>query len=222
MKNTIISLVVVVIIIVGGWYMLSLPKSGDSGDLVAGSVAMVNDESISLSDLELVQLQIVKNQNLDVASLSAEELAELKAQALDALISQTLLHQATVSSGVTVTQADINAQMEVARGQFENEAAFIEAITSQGLTEEVFQANLERELTIQAYLFQTLNLSSITATEVEIKDAYETAVQGAEDAPTLEESHDQIASFVINQKQQDLINQHIQELRSTAEIVTQG
>lgn len=216
MKNILIA-IVVILVVAGGWYLLSSSKDNEGG-LAEGIAAIVNGESISISDLELAQLQIANSRGLDPTTLTTAQVAELKSQALDTLISQTLLRQATVKSGITVSRDEIDAQMKIAREQFENESAFSEALVAQGLTEETLLSNLERELTVQAYLFQTLNLSSVTASEEEIQAAYDSAIVGAEDAPSLEESHDQIEQFVIGQKQQELINDHIQKLKDEADI----
>lgn len=216
MQKTIISLIVLVLLVVGGWYLSTLSKNNNSSTVE--TVAIVNGEAIPRSDLELTKSQILKSQNVAIASLTAEQLAQLQTQALDTLIAQALLRQATKSSGVTISEEAVDAQLTTIKGQFESESAFIDALASGEITEDAFKIDLKNQLTIQAYLEKELNLSSLTATEAEIIEAYQGATQGAEDAPSLADSHDQIEGFVINQKQQALINEHVQNLRTTAQV----
>ena len=212
MKKTIISLVVIAAVIAGGWYLLSSRKDGSS------PVALVNGEVISRSELDSVYSQVVEGQGLDSMLLTKEAQAEQRTQALDILISQVLLRQAVESSGITVSQEAVDTQINAVKAQFEDEAAYGAALVTEGLTEATFALQVKRDLTVETYLNEKLGLNAITATDAEIEEGYSQAIEGVEEAPALEEVRDQIREFVIGQKKQALIAQHVQELRTVAEI----
>lgn len=212
-RNTIISLVIAVVVIAGAWYFFS-----QRSDIVTQPVAVVDGTEITQSELELTQNQVAAEQSIDTSTLSEEDRVALRDQALDVLISRTLLFNAVENSGITISDAEVETQLNTIREQFESEEAFNSALSAEGLTEESLASDLRRDLAAQAYFNQELNFDSLTASEAEIEEAYNTAIQGAEDAPPLAEVRGQVEDLVIGQKQQTLIAAHLQELRAEADI----
>lgn len=212
MQKTIISLVVAVAVIAGGWYFLS--SRSDSSDVVA----IVNGETISRPEMESVYSQITASQGVSNLLITKEAQAEQQKQALEILISQALLRQAVERSGIIISQTDIDTQMNSIKARFESEAAFGEALVAEGLTEASLAVQLKKDLTTEAYLNRALNLNTLTASDAEIEEAYQKAIEGVEDAPALEEVRDQVKESIIGQERQALVNQHIQELRTVAEV----
>ncbi len=219
MKNIAIAVAVAIVLGLGAWAFISfdgaalLNKGTATGTT---TVATVNGEPIEESEFNTLQAQVIAAQGIDVSTLDASAQAQLSAQIVNALVSQKLLQQAVASSNITVSDADVRAELDTVKGQFEDQTAYENALAAQGLTENVLLAQIRTELTTQAYLEQELNLSAVTATEEEITIAYEGAV--TEDTPPLEEIRDQVEAFIIQQKQQELINAYIDELRAAAEI----
>lgn len=229
MKNVVITVLATALLVgIGVFVYMSMQKpaaenmNGEevSNDEIPAVVATVNDEEITREQLETTEFQIAAAQGVDASTLSAEIRTQLRAEALQALISQALLRQAIDDSRTTVASAEVDAQLETIQGQFEDAAAFEAALTQEGLTLATLREQVETELIAQAYLDAELNLSAVTATDEEIQTAYEQLTAATEDAPALEEVRDQVEALVIQQKQQVLVAEFVADLRSDADVET--
>jgi parvulin-like peptidyl-prolyl isomerase len=219
-KTVLIAIVVLLVVAVGAWFFISKGESSPQNDTseLSDAVALVNGEEITRTELENSEAQLATQQEIDVASLDATGREQLQTQALDALIANTLIQQAVARSGLTATEEDINAQIETVKSQFPDEAQFQEALLGQGLSEADLREQVRGEVVTQRYLNQTLDLASVTVTDEEVSALYEQEAAVTEDVPPLPDVRGQIESFVIQQKQQELLVVHIQELRSVADI----
>ena len=181
-------------------------------------VARVNGEEITKADMEKYENQFAASQGFDLTALTPELVTQLHNQALDALMSNILIKQAKDKAGIVATDEEINAQLTTVKGQYEDDAKYQEALSGQGLTEEDLKKLIADDLAIQKYLDQTLDLKSVTATEEEIQDVYDQEASASTTTPPLADVKDQINNFVIQQKQQQKIIEHIQALMSDADI----
>lgn len=220
MKKALIAVVVLAVLAAGGWYVWSygVPMPPQNEEETGSAVAVVNGEELSRQNLEALEAQIAASQGVAIASLDAQTRTQLRAQAVETLVSQVLLRQAAESAGVVPTAAEVDAQVTLIKEQFESVEAFAAALAAQSITEAELRTQVSTELTTQAYLEQQLKLSALTATEEEVDAAYETLAAAEEDAPALEEVREQIENFVIQQKQQRLLEQLLQRLRAEAQI----
>ena len=212
MKNTIIAIIAVLIIGVGGWYFMS------KGTDTTGPVAVVNGEEVTRDQYKVLEDQVKAEQGTNFALLSVEDKAQLQTQIIDTLVSQALLRQAIAEANITVTDEQVAEQMTTIRGQFADEAAYTQALTAQNLTEDGLRDQVRTELTTQAYFEQKLSFSTITVTDEEIATAYEEISASQENVPALEEAREQVRGLLIQQKQQALVNAHLEELRGQAEV----
>lgn len=213
MQKTILSVVIIVAVLAGGWYLLS-----SKGRAANTPVAVVNGETLKRSDLDSVIAQIAKEQIIDLESISPEAKAALQTQSLDALVSQTLLRQGVAREGIEISDEAVEAQITTIRSNFADDAAFQAALKTEGMSEAKFRSEVRKGLALQAYLDLKLGFSTLTATDAEIEAAYTQAAQGAENVPALTEVRDQVRQLVINQKQQTLVNEHVQALRADANV----
>ncbi|MDF1496607.1 MAG: SurA N-terminal domain-containing protein [Patescibacteria group bacterium] len=182
-------------------------------------VARVNGTEIKKAELEATEMQILSSQGIDPTTLTLENRQQLRAQALDNLVSNALVKQAAATAGVTAEEADIDAQIEVIKGQFEDITKFQEALTQQGITEADLRGLVASDVTVQKYLENTLNLKSIEVTEEEVTAIYAQEVASStQEIPPLEEIHDQFKGFIVQQRQQALVGAHIKELSTKAQI----
>lgn len=219
MKNILIGVVVVLLLGLGAWYLIDMQTGSGTGAASGNEpVAIVNGEEISRADFNTLQTQIAMQQGVDPSTLDAQMQAQLQTQAADVIVSQALLRQAAARAGITATEEAVNTQLETIKTQFGSEAAYEEAIATEGITEEELRAQIQTDLATRAYLEQELDLSSVTATDAEIQRLYEEAVAGAEDAPPLTEVHEQVEAMVIQQKQQQLVAGLLADLRAEADI----
>ena len=220
LKTLLIVIIGLLVVAVGAWFFISNggTSSQNGTPELSDTVARVNGEEITRTELENSEAQIAAQQGVDIASLDAANREQLQVQALDVLISNTLIQHAVASSGLTTSEADIDTQIETFKSQFPDDAQFQEALAGQGLSEADLREQVRGEMTTQAYLEQTLDLASVTVTEEEINALYEQEATITEDVPPLEDVRGQIEAFVIQQKQQELLAAHVQELRSAADI----
>ncbi len=220
MKKIVIAILGALVLAAGIWYFafsgnaILNRESGGAGE----TVATVNGEKITREEFEAFKLQFALQQGLDPESIDAETEKQLDEQAIDELISQKLLMQEIEKEGVTVSEEEVDAQMEMVKNQFESEEMFNEALKTEGLSEDELWSQIERDIAIQTYLENELDTDSITVTEEEIEEAYQQVVAGNEDVPDLEEVRDQVEQFVSQQKQQEMVSELIQKLREEADI----
>jgi hypothetical protein len=194
----------------------------ESGDVVA----TVNGEEIIGSDFELIYSQISTQQGVDPATLDEQTQNQFSSQVIETLVTQVLLKQAAEKSDIVVSEESIDLQVESAKGQFESDEAFQQALSTENLTEESLRNQIWESIIINSYLQQELNLSTVTATESEVAQVYEQAIVSSEAeaeaevevAAPLSDVYAQLEAMVIQQKQQELISQFTEKLRVDAEI----
>ncbi|OPL11951.1 MAG: hypothetical protein AVO34_01655 [Firmicutes bacterium ML8_F2] len=219
-KILLIAIVGFLVVAAGAWFLFSNggTSSQNNTQELSDTVVLVNDEEIARAELENLEAQIAAQQGVDVASLDAANREQFQAQALDTLIANALIKQAVANSGITATEADIDAQIETIKSQFPDNAQFQEALLEQKISEADLRSQVAEELAQQAYFEQTLDIALITVSDEEINALYEQEAAATEDIPPLEDVRDQIESFIFQQKQQELLAAHVQELRSAADI----
>ena len=93
-------------------------------------------------------------------------------QILDGLVAQTLLLQDAKKQGITVTDQDIQPQLDQIRKQFPDAATFGKALAGQGMTEASLKDNLRQEALIQKYL-TTKVFSTVTVSDEAARQFYE-------------------------------------------------
>jgi len=219
-KILIIVIVGIIAVAAGAWFYFSggeMPgqeSSSESPDVVA----RVNGQDIGQAELEASEAQIAAGQGVEVSSLDAETRSQLREQALDNLISRALIQQKAKEMGIAAAEADIDAQIESIKAQFEDEAGYQATLNQEGLSEAELRSQIADEMVIRAYIEQALDLESVTATEEEVGAEYEQAAAANEGFPELSEVRGQIESSIIQQKQQQLITQHIQGLYAEADV----
>jgi parvulin-like peptidyl-prolyl isomerase len=91
---------------------------------------------------------------------------------LDDLISMRLLKQEVARRQLSATDAEMAEAMKQVRGQFPNEAAFKQALASQGMTPEKFRDETRTQVLVSKVLEQEIG-SKIAVTPAEISGFYE-------------------------------------------------
>lgn len=204
-------IVVLAVIVLLGWYLFSNNTATD-----AEGAASVNGAIISQEELQTQMAQ----QQASLAALGAGNTPDetvLREQALNALISEELLLQAASEAGITVTDEEVNAQIEATRAQFPDEEAFNTALESEGFTEESLREQVQEQLTIQKYINSEIDLDAITVTDEEIQSLYD-QVAATQDVPPLSEIRTQVEAQIQQQKEQGFVGQLLEKLRDAANI----
>lgn len=220
MKKILILVAVLAVLAGGGLYAYRqiMPKEENSAASKANenTIAIVNGKAIPRALYESELSQTDTNQPT-IEGLEPEPSDEVKQQVVNNLVERELLIQAVEASGIKTPDEEVDKQIQAAKSQFETENEYKKALSDQGKTEEELRSQTSYQLAQQEFLNQKLNLDSIEVTDEEIKSLYEQASE-SQKLPPLKDVKQQVEQLAIQQKQQNAINQFIQELRSKANI----
>ena len=170
----------IVIILVGGWLFynhqlaipgISSPSSQLTGDVVnsVGSqdmVAQVNGHSISTADFdkEVSMALFIQGAPASYKSMIPQD------QLLDSVIKKELLYQEAQKQGYTSTQEDVE-NLLMQDPSF-NKTAFVQSLSSYGVTYDELVAYLQQQLVIQNFLKDTM-ADSVQVSDQEVRDYYD-------------------------------------------------
>ena len=155
-------------------FVFMLTTNSASADVVERVVATVNNEAIFLSDLRKRAVPFLPK----VAEASTEtermsRLKELYEELLNFLVDEQLIRQLASSSGIRVTDADVDNAIENLRLQNNmTEEEFEQALDGQGFTEGQYRKNLKRQL-IRLKVMNERVRSRVNVTEEEVRARYE-------------------------------------------------
>jgi len=209
-KKLIVGIVVAVLAIFGGWYYASNNKEN------AEVVAKVNGQEITRQNLDDAEKRLTNGQ--DLSTLDETTRKQVETQALETLISAELIKQEATKAQITVTDEEVNTQLSSIKGQFQDDAAYQQALVLQGITEDKLKEEVANDLLINSYITQKVDFSSITVTDEEVNTLYEQEKTINAEIPPLSEISEQIKAFITQQKQQQIIADHVAGLRAAAEV----
>jgi len=131
----------------------TIPAGQGGGQSDADAVAIVNGTEITREEYEkqvsLAQRYFVQQPGLDASTeAGAQALGRFREAYLDVLIDQTLIEQAALSLGITVSDPEIEDQ--IAQMRSDDEARFDGWLETTGLTRETFREQLRREMLTRA------------------------------------------------------------------------
>ena len=128
---------------------LVLIANSARADVIERVVATVNNEAIFLSDLRKRAVPFLPQ--VAEAATETERMSRLKDlydELLNYLIDEQLIRQLATSSGIRVTDADVDGAIENLRLQNNmTEEQFQEALDAQGFTAAQYRKDLKRQLT---------------------------------------------------------------------------
>jgi peptidyl-prolyl cis-trans isomerase SurA len=155
-------------------FLLVLTANSAGADVVERVVATVNNEAIFLSDLRKRAVPFLPQ--VAEASTETERMARLKdlyEELLNHLVDEQLIRQLASSSGIRVTDADVDNAIENLRLQNNmTEAQFQEALDAQGFTQSQYRKDLKRQLTRLKVMNERVR-SRVNVTDEEVRARYE-------------------------------------------------
>jgi peptidyl-prolyl cis-trans isomerase C len=131
-------------------------------------LARVNGQPVTKFDFD----RLVKNVEARNGPVPAERRDEILRAALDQLITYTVMKQEAASRGITVTDADIEAQVARLQGTFPDEAEFKKALAARQTTVEQLRADARVDMVIKKMVDAEV-ASLPPATEAEAKEFYD-------------------------------------------------
>jgi peptidyl-prolyl cis-trans isomerase SurA len=160
-------------------FVLVLTASSARADVIERVVATVNNEAIFLSDLRKRAVPFLPQ--VAEAATETERMSRLKDlydELLNYLIDEQLVRQLATSSGIRVTDADVDSAIENLRLQNNmTEEQFQEALDAQGFTKTQYRRDLKRQLTRLKVVNERVR-SRVNVTEEEVRARYEERARG--------------------------------------------
>ena len=210
----------IVLLLLAGAAYVFMGSDKLTGNGLSGSVlASVNGTEITESDVD-ERISHAKTgleaQGLNLSDPATSEL--LRSQALEEIINEMIVLADAEAKGITVTDAEVDAQYGQIRGRFETEELFTEELNKNSFTAETLRENVRRELIIQKYVAQIEGASTITITEPEINDFYAQLQGQSENLPPLTDLRVEIETQLRNQKLASAVQQVVEDLRSKADV----
>jgi peptidyl-prolyl cis-trans isomerase SurA len=185
-------------------------------------VATVNGVDVPKEKLvdNIMQIEsVITQQGQDPTNPSIA--GQVQTQALDQTINNEVLAQAAANAGITITDAEVAAELESIRGQFADDASFEAELTNAGLTIEQLENNLGQQLAINQFIESAdsvANLPEVTAEDAQAAYDQVASQGGADDLPSFAEVESQIVTQLTQQNRQIAITELIDALREAADI----
>ncbi len=182
--------------------------------------AIVNGSRITMEMLETDIAMMEKGAALsgvDVSDPLVKE--EIRTQALNNLITNELLIGAARSKGATTDETSVNTAYEELTSDVGGADALQERMLAVGLTKETLMKNISDRLIVDSYLEAETDIETAAVSDEEFQ-AYVAQMEsaGLTMPENLDEVRPQIEATLIAEKQQQIVNEHIEKLRSEADI----
>lgn len=184
-------------------------------------VAKVNDEALIGEKYNTVLRSIQSKLEEEEANGAAPKSAEqMKKQALNTIVNQTLILQQAKEAKIEVTPSEIEEAYTLFVKQFEDEKSFNKELESKNVDIKTLKEQIAESLIYKKYQNEVVPVKEVTDKEIE---AYyeQIVVQAKENGqfpPPLKEVSDEIKELVEQEKQQKLFAVHLEQLKKEASI----
>lgn len=184
-------------------------------------VAVVNKEELKGEDYNEAVTSIQSQmQQAGQDPTSKESTEQVKAQALDILVNQTLILQKAKEAKITASTSEIEEGYSVYEEKFGGEKEMKKVLEAQNMDEKTLKELVAESVIFEKYLDKVAPTGKIT--DKEIKEYYDQAAAQSKEAgqemPPIAEVSEQIQGFIKQEKQQKLLATHVEELKADAEI----
>lgn len=194
------------------WNKLNLSIGGNTA-------ATVNGEKITKTDLDLRFEQLKEANQLQGVDLSDEKaVTEIKKQMLNDMISEKIILQNAMKSGISSSQADVQSAYDQLITNFKTKEDFEKELVSRKITEQEVKDGIAKQMILSKYIEQKVDLKNVSATDAEIKALYDNYSSKQENMPKLEEIKDQLGNEVKQQKSRAMVLDFVENLKKDADI----
>lgn len=154
-------------------YILVLSGPGNA-EMVDKVVAVVNDEVITLSEVEEEAARAYQSLAKEYSGKKlADSLVDAKEDILDSMIDRRLINQKAKQHNTTVTEEEITTAYENTRNRLSlDPAQFREKLAGSGLTEELYRKQLKDQI-LQSKLISYDVRAKVVVTEEMLKDYFD-------------------------------------------------
>lgn len=194
------------------WNKLNLSIGGNTA-------ATVNGEKITKTDLDLRFEQLKEANQLQGVDLSDEKaVTEIKKQMLNDMISEKIILQNAMKSGISSSQADVQSAYDQLITNFKTKEDFEKELVSRKITEQEVKDGIAKQMILSKYIEQKVDLKNVSVTDAEIKALYDNYSSKQENMPKLEEIKDQLGNEVKQQKSRAMVLDFVENLKKDADI----
>lgn len=183
------------------------------------TVATINGTKIKGAELSTSINQISTNASLQGIDITDEEVqTNIKQQAIEMLINTELLRQEAGKREIVITDEDVTTRIDALVTEVGSQELLDERMASLGIDNDTLRKDVRSELLIQRLLDQVFGDSNITITESEIESVYENAKASDPTVPALSEVKGQIETSLRSNKEQQILDSLLTDLRAAATI----
>lgn len=179
-KGMKIIMIVVILLIIGGVVSYFMPGKFNFMKKIQISsntdlVATVNGEGITKSEFDSRVNQVKEmalSQKVDLTD--AKVIKEIETRTLDEMINEKILFQDAKNKGIVADNSDVEKTYNQIVAQYKNKEDFIKDLATKNLTEQTLRESIVKQLTLIKYIGQNIDAKSITASDKEVSDLYNT------------------------------------------------
>lgn len=184
-------------------------------------VATINGEEITGEAYNSALASTQSNlQQMGQDPTTEEGAEQAKTQTLDLLVNQTLIIQKADEAGHEATEEEIDEEYASFQEQFGGEEALNEIMEAQGMDQETLRSQMADSIKFDKYVNEVAPAEE--PSDEEIQEFYDQitaqAEQTGQEAPALEDVREDIVANLNQQKQQEQLMAHLEELKAEAEI----
>lgn len=181
-------------------------------------VAVVNDEELKGEEYNAALTSIQSQmQQMGQDPSSKESAEQVKGQALDMVVNQTLLLQKAKEAEISASKTEIDEEYSSFVEQFGDEKKMEEALKMDVKT---IKDLIGKNIVSEKYVDKVAPVEKVT--EKEIKEYYDEAAaaskESGQELPPLEEVSDEIKEMILQEQQQKQLAAHVEELKADAKI----
>jgi len=136
-----------------------------------GTIAAVNGEAITQEELDM-ELSMAQQQFAGMDKLDDEQLAKIKEDLLESLISRKALYQESQKKGIEVDNATIDERLANMKEQFPKEDEFKAMLEKMHFTEDSLKTQLRKGMAIQKLMEREV-VSNLKISDKDTKDYYD-------------------------------------------------
>lgn len=182
-------------------------------------VALVNGVKISKADYDNNIKQIgmsLSQQGADITNPDVQ--AGMQTQAIDTLVNTELLRQLSIAEGFVVDPEDVQSRYDQIQASVGGPETLAQRMQEAGVTEEALRRDITNEQLIEQLISEKIDLSTIEITDEEVEAFYEQVGGEAAGLPPLDTIREDVIARLRFDKEQALVNEYIQQVRSEASI----
>ena len=132
-------------------------------------LARVNGEAVTKADFD----RLIKNMEVSANQpIPAERRDEIFRRALDQLVTYTVLLQESRARKITVSDAEVEANLKQMRSQFPNEDAFKKALAARGMSLEKLKSDAKIDMSINK-MMEAEVASAAAPTDAQVREFYD-------------------------------------------------